>query len=332
MRCRNREPVPERCHKGIVLYRNFFGKRELPFELAHEPPEHVSPIGAIRGCAYKVDQHEIVRVTEAVPERPVGEECRLPAARITEHDERRTISCDISIKTVEIPLPRNVDPEPARCEGLISHVLAVKHGAGMFGVGKRCRGGCEGVDHPHQVFFYEFAELDRIAVILTIRQTGFFNPFLEGDQLSFPVFCSFIGFFLSVICNLMLGSAFEKVSLLTLWKGLDVRRVAEVKVGIPRHRRVVLDAMKDLEFCDGFSLVICYPGVILDDPFRCGLFHPAIAFAEHADEVRAAFVNELQAGAKDFSFLLFRDSPSQVHLSPSYPPFFADFPECRKDP
>ena len=85
---------------------------------------------------------------------------------------------------------------------------------------------------------------------------------------------------------------------------IEIGRIAKVKVRAAIHRRIVKDAMRDLEFGHRAHRVIRK--------------HPSVTLTQESDEIRTATVDLCKADRQDraFCYLLIGNAPAKVDFAP----------------
>ena len=189
-----------------------------------------------------------------------------------------------------VTLAAQVQPAPGRGIGLVAHGLALE------GVGHRGRG--------------EFGIEQRPQIPL--------QP--PGQCLRVPVADHRVGAGADAALEVGLALAvFRRRGYVIAAPGTGVAGSAEVEEGPTLHAPVVQDAVQDLQLGDALAaLVLLQPGLAFDQVGRVTLWwwDPAIALAQHADEVGAGAIDLRQADRQHLTTLglLHGDAPAQVDV------------------
>ncbi len=250
-----------------------------------------------------------LRVGPTITRQPVGHQRGLAAARLAMDHQRWAFPLrGVVIKALQVRLAPHVNALAGFAEGLVvAGLLLQGRELGLFRVFL--------VDGRPEIFQHVLPEGLRVGVVFP----DFPHRCCAGPDAGFQV-----GQLLR--CGSVLGGMVTAVC-------LGIARVAEIKKGATGGVGIVQDAVQDFQLGQALVAVSIQPFLFLDQSNRELTGHPAVAFAQQADEVGAAEFNLLQADGQHLAVLrlLLSDAPAQVHLHEIHAPLRAAPAQLREN-
>ena len=287
---------------GVI--REFPGHPSGPLEFGGHTAGERGPVAGGGRSPAEVGDHGRVGMGSSVRPRPVSEQRALATARLSGDEQRPAGACGMCVERGEQIGAKHEPDGQFVSERLVDHALALGRVGNLVLREELVDGGREVGGH------------------------GSLELFRGGEALAH-------GKAARADAGLEVGKA--RAGNLALRCGVRTQRkrgvtVAEVEERAAGHGGVVQDPVHALQFGHRVRAVLGEPRAALDEFVADAFGHPAVAFAQDADEERSRGVDLGEADREHLSFggLLVGNAPAKVHVREDHRALLAGAPQTRE--